>query len=175
MRRADSALGVFGLLLAGVLAVELLPASAKTGMEPEIEAPVPVEAAAPVDAPPPLAAWADVALGRPLFTPDRRAPQAAPGVPDSLPRLAGTIRSDENMLAIFQPTGSGKPMVVGRDATVAGWTVADIADGAVTLTRAGRTDTLRLSYANLPIAPQPSGPPQMVVLHNKRSDPFLQP
>jgi hypothetical protein len=174
MNRRDGAVGAAGLVLAGILAIELLPAVAQ--IAPDLAAGVPARADAAVQADaPPLAAWADISLGRPLFTPARRAPEAGPEARDHMPRLAGTIRSDDSLLAIFEPDGNGKSMVLGRDGTVAGWTVADIADGAVTLVRAGRTDTLQLSYANRPAAVQPSGPPAVVVLHSKRTDPFLQP
>jgi hypothetical protein len=174
MKRRDGAIVALGLGLAGVLAIELLPAVAQTAPEPAVGVPVQPDAAAPADAPP-LAAWADISLGRPLFAPDRRASQAGPAVREHMPRLAGTIRSGDSPLAIFEPEGNGKSLVLGRDGTVAGWTVADITDGAVTLVRAGRTDTLQLSYANRPVVARPNGPPAVVILHDKRTDPFLQP
>jgi hypothetical protein len=65
-------------------------------------------------------------------------------------------------------------MVVGRDGIVGGWTVVDIMDGAVSLERDGRAVTLRLSYANKPAAVHAVAP-EIVVLHDKRTNPFLQP
>jgi hypothetical protein len=141
--------------------------------------------------------------------------------PDALPRLAGTVRSNDTLMAIFVlaglpsasataasptagspgaagpgavnstpggPTQGGssrngttpdageKPVVVGRDGIVAGWTVMDIVDSAVTLERDGRSVTLRLSYANRPAAAHVAAPkPLVVVLHDKRTNPSLQP
>ncbi len=175
MRRSDAALGVCGLLLAGLLAAELLPAAAETGTpDPAAAEPAAADMPAPAAAPP-LGAWADTALGRPIFTQDRR-PQASAAAQHGLPRLTGTIRTDDSLLAIFAPEGNARPLVVGRDATVAGWTVAEITDGEVTLLRDGRSDRLRLSYANLPPpAPPPAKGPATVLLHTKRTDAFLQP
>ena len=155
-------------------------------------------------------------LARPLFAQDRRprlstaaAPRRA-AAPEALPRLAGTIRSNDILMAIFAPAGlrsagvteanpvavianpggptqggrlpertppdmHEKPIVVGRDGIVAGWTVVDIMDGAVTLERAGRTVTLRLSYANQPASAHVAPPEALVLLHDKRTNPFLQP
>ncbi len=175
MRRSDATLGVCGLFLAGLLAAELLPAAAETGA-PDPAAAIPAAADMPaLGAAPPFGSWADTALGRPLFAPDRR-PLGSAVQHDGLPRLAGTIRTDDSLLAIFAPEGNAKPVVVGRDATVAGWTVAEIEDGEVTLLRDGRSDRLRLSYANLPPPPPPPAKgPATVLLHTKRTDAFLQP
>lgn len=51
----------------------------------------------------------------------------------------------------------------------------DIMDSAVTLERAGRTVTLRLSYANQPAPAHVAAPEALVLLHDKRTNPFLQP
>ena len=184
-------------VLVALLGWESLPAS---GDSTEITSAVtPLTRAAPPEAPPPVAAWTNVVLARPLFAQDRRPrPRAAgmpsrSGAPDALPRLAGTVRSNDTLMAIFvladlpsaraatdgqschagpiaanpalaaqpkaasppdgtTPDAREKPVVVGRDGIVAGWTVVDIMDGAVTLERDGRTVTLRLSYANRPVA-----------------------
>ena len=160
-------------------------------------------------------------LARPLFAQDRRPRPGAlgmpsrSGTPDALPRLAGTVRSNDTLMAIFvlagDPSASAatinpvtaslataspnhggpiqadsspdgttsdareRPIVVGRDGLVADWTVVDIMDGAVTLERDGRTVTLRLSYANRPVAPHVAAPEALVLLHDKRTNPFLQP
>ena len=160
------------LLLAGIVTAELWPASATAKIQ---AADVPPPLATAAQEAPPVAAWADIALGRPLFAPDRRAPQAGPATQVPLPRLAGTIRTDGSLLAIFQADGAARPLVLGRDAAVAGWTVADIADGAVTLVRGGSSVLLRLGFANQPVVLKPSAPPPAVLLHTKRTDPFLQP
>lgn len=184
--------GIIGpaAVLLGLLVWESLPTSDRPVAMPPLQAPV-ANAATP-DAPP-VAAWVDVVEARPLFARDRRPqPRAAgsaktSGPRDTLPRLAGTVRSNDSLLAIFAPASAptakpgdtadaaAKPIVVGRDGIVAGWTVVTIADGAVTLERNGRTSTLGLTYANAPIAPRADVPATVVVLHEKRSNPFLQP
>jgi hypothetical protein len=162
--------------LAAALYAELQPAT------PDVtprEAAVPA-IAAPAAAPavPPRARWTTVALERPLFAPDRRPPREArvAGAGEALPRLAGTIRADATVLAIFAPAGDGKPQVIGPHGSIAGWTVEEIADDSVTLTRGASTTVLRLSYAGGPPAPPPvAKPTATVILHDKASNPFLQP
>jgi hypothetical protein len=179
-----------GAALLGLLTWETLPTPDRPLAMPRFQAPM-ANAAKPEA--PPVAAWVDVVEARPLFAQDRRPqPQAAgtakaPGPNDTLPRLAGTVRSDDSLLAIFAPASiptakqgdapatEPKPIVVGPDGIVAGWTVVAIDDGAVTLERNGRTSTLTLTYANTPVAPSAAEPVTMVVLHEKRSNPFLQP
>jgi hypothetical protein len=162
--------------LLGLLAWECLPATADTATVP---APVAAAVTATAATVPPVAAWADAALARPLFNRDRRPTPGAPGAHDGLPRLAGTIRSDESILAIFATPGAGpdtpsKSVVVHATDTVAGWTVADIADGAVTLERGSRSALVRVSFTDAP-APTPAGPAKLTLLHDKRTSSFLQP
>jgi hypothetical protein len=171
-------------VLAGLLGWECLPGPDDPSVVLPAAAPpviVPAMAAAPV------ATWVDTVLARPLFTTDRRpkllasgVPANRAGVPAVLPRLAGTVRSNNGLMAIFALTGTApnaaqKPVVVGRDGIVATWTVVDIIDGAVTLERDGRTMTLHLSYSNAPVAPHVVAPEALVLLHDKRTSPFLQP
>jgi hypothetical protein len=205
--------------LVAVLGWESLPAPGDPpGVAPSL---MPRAGTAPPAAPPPIATWTNVVLERPLFARDRRPKRGVTsaasrsGESEALPRLAGTVRSNDTMMAIFVPAGptatgatatspsaniavaanapSGaptrgdppangthpdwreKPVVVGRDGIVAGWTVLDIRDGAVTLERNGRSVTLRLSYANRPVAAQIASPEALVLLHDKRTSPFLQP
>ncbi len=207
-------LGALMAVLVALLGWESLPAS---GDPTEITSAVtPVIGVAPPEAPAPVAAWTNVILGRPLFAQDRRpklsaaATPSRSAAPEELPRLAGTIRSNNILMAIFAPAGlhsagaaaaspvavnarpggpiqggtppertppdvHEKPIVVGRDGIVAGWTVVDIVDAAVTLGRAGRTVTLRLSYANQPAPAHAAAPEALVLLHDKRTNPFLQP
>lgn len=144
-----------GLVLTAILAAELLPA----GAAPEGDAaPPPMLPTAAIVQAPPVGAWADTALERPLFAPDRRPPQSSPAVQAALPRLAGTIRDGRTVRAIFQPEGAGRPAVVARDGAVAGWIVVDIVDGMVTLARGSSTATLKLGWANLPVTIQPGAP-----------------
>jgi hypothetical protein len=177
-----------GAVLLCLLGWESLPDSDRPVVVPPPQAP-----AAALVAPdaPPLGASVDVVEARPLFARDRRPVERAVGSAkvsrDTLPRLAGTVRSNDSLLAIFAPEGQPpakpgdapgvmpKPIVVGRDGIVAGWTVVAITDGAVTLERSGRTSTLDLTYANDPVAPRAEVPATVVVLHDKRTNPFLQP
>ena len=172
--------GVGGLVLcltAGVLA-EAMPGSPEPGASARVAAvDLPVATASAPDAPP-IDDWATTALGRPLFVPDRRPEAAAAAAGDSLPRLSGIIRLPSSSLAIFQPAsgdGAGKSIMVSTGADLSGWTVASITDGDVTLVRDGQIATLHLSFANLPVAPHHLGKGAVEVLHDKRSNPFLQP
>lgn len=96
-------------VLVALLGWESLPAS---GDPTDIASAVsPVIRAAPPEAPAPIAAWTNVILARPLFAQDRRprlgaaaAPRQA-AAPEELPRLAGTVRSNNILMAIFAPAG----------------------------------------------------------------------
>jgi hypothetical protein len=138
---------------------------------------LPVAAALAPDAPP-LDDWVNTALGRPLFAPDRR-PDAAAAAPDGeMPRLSGIIRLAGSSLAMFQSEsgdGAGRSVLVAEGAKVSGWTITGITDGTVTLVRDGQIATLRLRYANLPVAARRLGKGPVTVLHDKRSNAFLQP
>jgi hypothetical protein len=164
--------------LAALLAWECWPASID-------QAPSPAAIALPaIPAPadtPPIAAWSDTVLARPLFALNRRPAPGAVGAYESPPRLAGTVRTDDALLAIFAapqggaPGGAAKSLVVGRAGSVAGWTVAAIDDGVVTLERAGQSAVVYVSFAGAPTPPPPPPPgPKMVLLHEKRTSPFLQ-
>jgi general secretion pathway protein N len=171
---------MFAAPLAGLLALlawECLPSPAEPELPPPAAAPRTVHAAPPET--PPVPVWTDIVLARPLFAPDRRPATAAPSASAPLPRLSGTIRSDDNMLAIFAAPGStpeapGKSIAVGRSGSVAGWTIADITDGAVTLQRGARSATLRISFTNAPVVALTEAP-KVVLLHDKQTSPFLQP
>jgi hypothetical protein len=179
--------GGVALAMAAGVAAEALPGAndrARGDDPPAASLPLPAAPAA-ADASPTEAGadegandWAAGALSRPLFAADRR-PDAAAAVPEAaLPRLSGTIRLSDTALAMFQPIssdGSAKSVVVGEGADLAGWTITAITGDGVTLMRDGRIATLRLSYANLPVAPARLGLVPTRVLHDKRTSPFLQP
>ena len=171
MTPAALALAAMTLALLGVLGGEFMPAA------PEA-APPPAVAAARHQAEaeePPVAAWANIALSRPLFAPDRHPVAAAGGAVASVPRLAGIIRTD-TPLAIFAPAGADHAIVAAREGEVAGWTVQDIRDGEVVLVQGTRIATVRLSYADLPVVVQAQASTGMTLLHDKKtSPPFLQP
>jgi hypothetical protein len=164
-------------VLVGLLAWECLPAPEDPVAAPQTVAAI--VAGAPVVTPP-VPAWTEIALARPLFAPDRRRPPNAPGARESLPRLTGTIRSDGTWRAIFAGAGAAaespaRSVVVRNGDAIAGWTVAEIADGAATLERGGRRVTLRLSFGNAPVATLIEQPKGLVLLHDKHTSPFLQP
>ena len=152
--------GGLALVLAAGVVAEVWPAAVDRSAN-ETLPPVasPVAASSAPDAPP-LDEWADTALSRPLFAPDRR-PDAVTAAPDeSLPRLAGTIRLADTALALFQPLsadGTARTTVVADGADVSGWTVLDITDDDVTLfaERPGRYAALELRQSSR-VAP-PSG------------------
>jgi len=174
MRGGTLLAAVTGALLAGVLWLELLPGDAPSDAGPEPSVAVGAPDPPHPDAAP-IAAWTEAVLARPLFNPDRKPTPAKHSGGITLPRLAGTIRTDRGDMAIFQPA-QGKPIVLGRGGVIAEWTVAEIADGVVVLQRGEATSTLRMSYSNLPVpSPQPARPAQLLVLHDRRTNPFLQP
>jgi hypothetical protein len=172
--------GVALAMAAGVAAEAWPGANGRATEDAASAAPLPVAAAVADTAPNDdlTETWTADALGRPLFAADRR-PDAAVAAPEeALPRLSGTIRLADTALALFQPTagdGAAKSVVVGEGAELAGWTITDITSDGVTLMRDGRIATLRLSYANLPVAPRHLGLVPTRVLHDKRTSPFLQP
>jgi hypothetical protein len=166
----------FGLL-AALLVWECWPAS----IDPVPSAVVIALPAVPARAEtPPVAVWSDTVLARPLFAQTRRPAPGAGGGYEAPPRLAGTVRSNDSLLAIFAAAGAApgataKSLVVGPAGSVAGWTVAAIDDGVVTLERAGQSAVVYVSFAGAPTPPPPPPPgPKMVLLHEKRTSPFLQ-
>lgn len=128
--------------------------------------------------------WMDTALARPLFALDRR-PAVTDAIADgSLPRLSGTIRFAHTALAVFAaPTGGdsshppGPPPALGVGAQIAGWTIAEVSDERVLLTRGGETRSLQLDFAQSP--PPPAVVPKDIaalrLLHGKKSNVFWQP
>ncbi len=142
-------LGLAAILLASLVALEL--AWNRSGGVRALDA---VEAAAVLDfrpasvAPDPpaaelLAAWADTALRRPLFAPDRRSaspppspeqPPAAPATPEDLPRLTGVMVGPGGRAAIFAAAETGaKPAVLREGGFLGPYEVTRIAEGRVTV------------------------------------------
>ncbi len=95
----------------------------------------------------PVAQWLGVALGRPLFSPDRK-PIASSSGSAGLPRLAGVIDSPGNAVAIFQGSGNDKPVLVRQGAVIAGWQVMTIAGDTVGLEKAGGRLVIRPGFGN---------------------------
>jgi hypothetical protein len=174
MRRDTLLAAATGTLLAGILWLELQASGPR--YDAAAQSPVRTNAQSPALASaPPVTALAEAVLARPLFSRDRKPMPAAHAGASTLPRLTGTIRTDSGVLAIFQPA-DGKPIVVGRGGAIAEWTISDIADGEVILQRGASTSTLHLSYANGPVSTvRPAAPPQVAVLHDRWTNPFLQP
>ena len=149
-------IGAFlGLLIVGEL-TRMEPA-AETGMNATPPASRPaVSAAAPRDH---SADWSATLLARPLFSPERRPPAAAPAgraVRGEPPRLAGIIISPSGRTAIFAPVGA-RPVAAREGDTVEGsWTVKQIASNKVRLTGPDSERVLTLSFDNGGVVP--SGP-----------------
>ncbi|HTU55203.1 MAG TPA: hypothetical protein VMF62_14655 [Acetobacteraceae bacterium] len=85
-------------------------------------------------------------LGRPLFDPSRRAPGGTAGAAGAL-RLSGTIVAPAGRQAIFEPAGSGAPVVVAVGQLVGGAVVRSIVPGAVLIVGAQGPRLLAPSYA----------------------------
>jgi hypothetical protein len=90
--------------------------------------------------------WVTVALGRPLFAPDRK-PVAASG-DAGLPRLTGVIASANDGVAIFQAAGKVHPVLVRRGETVSGWEVTMIVGDTVALRKAGDRLVIKPEFDN---------------------------
>jgi hypothetical protein len=123
-------------ILAGIVAIEWMPASGRPAAVP---APRPVHAqtvAANTDDSRDTDDWADTVLERPLFTIGRKPPKPpAPGHQAGgagLPRLSGIMITPFGRRAIFMPEGS-KPMVLAEGAAVGDRTISRIATDKVYL------------------------------------------
>jgi hypothetical protein len=77
--------------------------------------------------------WMTVTLARPLFAPDRRPAPGTVAADPGMPRLTGIIAAPDGAVAIFQPTGSAKPVVAHYSERVGGWEVTAIAADSVSL------------------------------------------
>jgi hypothetical protein len=176
--RVSWAVGGRALAMAAGVVAEAWPAASDSATsDSRPPSALPVTATAAADAPP-IDDWVEAALGRPLFAADRRPDAAAAVSEQALPRLSGTIRLADTVLAMFQPVstdGTAKTVVVGEGAELSGWTITDITSDGVTLMRGDRIASLRLSYANRVFAPRHLGVFPTRVLHDKRTSPFLQP
>ena len=141
------------LVLASILTFELLPpiapADRNPSIAPQVTLPSRQAAARPIDT------WVDTARARPLFSPARRPSSNAASPDGPLPRLAGTIKSGSEMVALFAPDAAARLVAVRRDADIAGWTVVDIANDAVVLARDGQRVRLGLAFADRPVSAQP--------------------
>ena len=177
-RRLGWGVGGVALFLSAAVVAEVLPGRGPASEGKVPAAPLPVVAASAPNAPP-IDDWVNTALQRPLFAQDRRPDAVAgPATHDTLPRLSGIIRIANTSLAIFQPEGGdgARPSVVVADGDeVSGWTITDIMNADVTLVRDGQIATVRLSYANRPPAQHRLGRGLVTVLHDKRTNAFLQP
>jgi general secretion pathway protein N len=128
--------------------------------------------------------WVSVALGRPLFAPDRKPIAGAAAVDPGLPRLAGVIVSGGGAVAIFQPIGDSKPVTARTGDTVGGWEVTDISAERVGVRKSSEAAVLRPRFANLQgnaVASGPTTRPRWEtaadsgVLRDRWSNPALQP
>ncbi|HYZ22375.1 MAG TPA: hypothetical protein VE690_09480, partial [Rhodopila sp.] len=112
------------------------------------------------------AQWVTEVLARPLFAPTRRpaAGAAVSSAEASLPRLAGVIGTPDGTVAIFQPEGDGKPVLVRDGDHLGAWDVTRIEPDAVYLEHGSERMVLNPRFAagpppgpNLP-APNPPPP-----------------
>jgi hypothetical protein len=71
-----------------------------------------------------------------------------PSSQEMLPRLSATIRSNDQVSAIFSTAGESRPIVVGIKGAIRGWRVDAIADGFVVLQRGGLSEVVRLSFGS---------------------------
>ncbi len=155
------------VVLAGVLASELGAVDSVA----EVTAPPSVLKATVAPAPDAalLSGVAVTLQGRPLFSPSRRPPAAAPvtaeAAADGLPRLAGVIVGPSGRHAIFVDS-TGHPRVGTEGSSIGGFTVRAIAPGEVTVSSSAGERVLRPSYSNIrqpetiaAAIPQPVAPP----------------
>ena len=176
------------LALCAALGVEAMPPPPAASL-PLAVRPKPLTRLSPGDASAPqnpgtADLWMNTVLGRPLFALDRRpAPIDATG-DGALPRLSGTMRFGHTALAIFDPPtasdaahGPGQPLVLGAGAQLGGWTIADVSDERVLLTRGSESRILQLAFSKsaVPAAPVLKGIAALRLLHGKKSNVFWQP
>ncbi len=102
-----------------------------------------------VQAAPAINLWADVALARPLFAPDRKPVAGVMAADPGMPRLAGIIASPDGAVAIFQPNGNGRSITARTGERLGGWQVTAIAAGEVDLSKDNKVVVLRPRFAGL--------------------------
>jgi hypothetical protein len=95
-----------------------------------------------------LAEWQTIVLARPLFNTNRKPEASAAAASAGLPRLTGVVASPDDAVAIFQPAGNGRPLVVRHGETVGGWEVTTIADNTVSLRKEADLLVLRPAFGN---------------------------
>jgi hypothetical protein len=87
-------------------------------------------------------------LARPLFSPDRKPSGNLVAAGIELPRLSGIVASADAAVAIFQPAGGGRSVVVRHGESVAGWEVTAVALDAVDLRKGGERIVLRPRFTD---------------------------
>ncbi len=129
------------VLLGLVVVIEAIGGEARLA---RISAPPPAartHAASPlrsdnVGVPAALDNWVRIALSRPLMTMTRQPAASAGGsglADNGLPRLAGTIVSDDQAIAIFAAQGEDKPLIVHSGSLVGPYRIKDITADSVTV------------------------------------------
>jgi len=176
------------LALCAAIGVEAMPPPPAASL-PLAVRPGPLARLSPGDAPAPqnpgtADLWMNTVLERPLFALDRR-PAAIDATGDgALPRLSGTMRFGHTALAIFDPPaagdashGPGQPLVLGAGAEISGWTIADVSDEHVLLTKGSESRILQLAFSKsaAPAPPALKGIAALRLLHGKKSNVFWQP
>jgi hypothetical protein len=87
-------------------------------------------------------------LARPLFSPGRKLAGNVVAAGAELPRLTGIVASTDAAVAIFQPAGGGKPVVVQHGDSIAGWEVSAVEMDAVSLRKADDRIVLKPSFTD---------------------------
>jgi hypothetical protein len=97
-----------------------------------------------------LDGWLRMALARPLMSMTRRPAASADatdgGTDNGLPRLAGTIVSGDQAIAIFARPGPNKAVIVHKGGNVGGYTVTEILADRVVLEGPDGKQILRASF-----------------------------
>jgi hypothetical protein len=178
-------LAVLGIIVAGewvagearlarIAAPAVLPPQA-----PHPAALVGATAAAPAD----IDDWVRIALGRPLMDASRRpaarTDDAGVSVANGLPRLSGTVLSDDGGVAIFAREESGHPLVLHQGSTLGPYRILRITADGVTLDGPQGRQTLHPRFGDAQptqAAPRPLFmPPPMGVLGAMPPMPGLTP
>jgi hypothetical protein len=145
--------GLAGFLAVIDLAEIITPAAQIAAIAPQ---PVQMPAAAnDTDTAAFAATWSQIALARPLFSPNRRPVAAAvvDAAPVVMPKLSAIVVTSAGAKAIFVGD-DGKPLILGVGGAVGGDTITSITPAGVVVTGPSGRTTLRLQFgATDPAAP----------------------
>ncbi|MBV8536353.1 MAG: hypothetical protein JO128_12210 [Alphaproteobacteria bacterium] len=143
--------GVAALAMGSLIALELAGDLGDEG--PDLPEPARIAGLAELSSPvvPNVDAAEQDVLAHPLFTPNRQpsvrpAAGGGPSAADAFRRkLTGIAIGETRRVALFAGEGRDKPAVVVEGGSIEGWTVDDIATGAVTVTAGARSQTVEIA------------------------------